>query len=240
MEAMSIWLILIVVFFAIFTQSIAGFGMTLVAMPILGIYYDLKIISPLIALVGIVAKIMLLLKYGYVFNFQVMWRLTLASLIFVPLGVGALDLMDKKLALGVLGVIVLGYAVYSLLNSSVHLKIHEYWAFFFGAIAGFLGGAFNASGPPVVVYASAHRWQPEEFKSNLQGYALVNGIFIAVNHHLRGNIDAELWRIFLYTIPVALLGVWVGVSLDRYINPELFRKIILWLLIILGARLILA
>jgi uncharacterized membrane protein YfcA len=237
---MSIWIILIVVFCAIFTQSVAGFGMTLVAMPILGIYYDLKIVSPLIALVGIVAKVMLLLKYGYVFNFRIMWRVTIASLVFVPFGVKALNIMDKNLALDILGVIVLIYAVYSLLNSRVRFKIKEYWAFVFGAVAGFLGGAFNASGPPVVVYASAHSWKPEEFKSNLQGYALVNGAFIAINHYLEGNIDTEVMRIFLWTIPVALLGVWFGVGLDRYINPRMFRKIILWLLMILGVRLILA
>ncbi len=233
------WIILVTVLLAIFTQSFAGFGMTLIAMPILGMFYDLKFISPLIALVGIVAKVMLLLKYGYVFNFRIMWRVTIASLIFVPLGVIAINFMEKDLALDVLGLVVLIYAVYSLLNSKVRLKIHENWAFFFGAIAGFLGGAFNASGPPVVVFASTHSWEPEEFKSNLQGYALVNGIFITVNHYLGGNINTEVLRIFMFTIPMILLGVWLGVSLDRYMNPRIFRKIILWLLVILGFRLIL-
>jgi uncharacterized membrane protein YfcA len=237
---MSNWIILVVVFFAIFTQSVAGFGMTLVAMPILGLYYDLTLISPLIALVGIVAKAMILIKYKYVFNFRIMWRVTIASLLFVPLGVKALDIMNKNFALDVLGVIVSIYALYSLLNSRVRFKIREYWAFIFGAVAGFLGGAFNASGPPVVVYASAHSWTPKEFKSNLQGYALVNGAFIAFSHFLEGNIDTEVLRIFPWTIPVTLFGVWFGIGLDRYINPVMFQKIILWLLMILGIRLIFA
>lgn len=227
-----------VVFFAIFTQSVAGFGMTLVAMPILGNFYDLKLISPLVALVGIFAKVLLLMKYGSSFDYKVMWRLTLASLLFVPLGVNALNLMDKNVALDFLGCIVLAYALYSLRTSTLLKMGNHIWAFFFGAIAGFLGGAFNASGPPVVVYASAREWLPSEFKGNLQGYALINGLFISANHLASGNVTGEVWQACIFSIPAVLLGVWVGVSMDRYINPEIFKKIVLWLLVVLGIRLI--
>jgi len=193
---MSILVINLVIFFAIFTQSVVGFGMTLVAMPLLGIFYDLKLISPLIAVVGILAKALLLVKYHSAFEFKTMWRFTLASLIFVPVGVYALETLDDEIAMSILGGIVLVYAIYSLFSSIVLRLAHNFWVYLFGAIAGILGGAFNASGPPVVVYASSRPWGPIEFKSNLQGYALVNGLFISLNHYFSGNLTGKCGRHF--------------------------------------------
>ena len=235
---MSILVFNLVVFFAIFTQSAVGFGMTLVAMPLLGVFYELKLISPLIALVGIVAKALLLVKYHSAFEFNIMWRFTLASLIFVPVGVYALENLDDEIAISILGGIVLVYAIYSLFSSIALRLAHNLWAYIFGAIAGVLGGAFNASGPPAVVYANSRPWDPIRFKSNLQGYALVNGLFISLNHYLSGNMTGEVWQTFLYSIPAIIIGVLAGVSLDKYIQPAGFRKIVLWMLIILGLRLI--
>jgi uncharacterized membrane protein YfcA len=31
-----------------------------------------------------------------------------------------------------------------------------------------------------------------------------------------------------------------GISLDRWINPESFRKIVLWMLVVMGCRMIIA
>ncbi|MBL8157483.1 MAG: sulfite exporter TauE/SafE family protein, partial [Anaerolineae bacterium] len=43
----------------------------------------------------------------------------------------------------------------------------------------------------------------------------------------------------LMGLPVMLVGLVVGWSLDRYINPETFRKLVLVLLVLIGLRLIL-
>jgi uncharacterized membrane protein YfcA len=185
-----------------------------------------------------VAKVLLLIKYGYAFDFRTVWRVTLASLIFVPVGVWVLGFLNKDLALDILGIVILAYAIFSLLNVSLPEFINPIWAFIFGSLAGVLGGAFNASGPPVVVYASSREWSPIEFKSNLQGYALVNGAFIVANHLDYGNINGEVLNAFLFSIPAVILGVLAGVSLDKYLNPRSFRKIVMWLLIGLGINLL--
>ncbi len=234
----ALWLIIIVVFFAIFMQSAVGFGLALVAMPLLIPFFGLKLIAPLIALVGILAKVLLLIKYGYAFNFRFVWRMTLASLLCVPLGVYLLDIIDDWIALMVLGVVVIGYALYGLCDFKLPELQHPNWALGFGALAGILGGAYNASGPPLVIYADTQHWGPIKFKSNFQGYSLVNGLVIAITHAANGNMTADVLQAFWYAVPAVFLGVWLGIKMDRFFNPERFRRLILWLLIILGLRLI--
>lgn len=237
---MSVIWIGAVIFIAIMTQSVAGFGMTLVAMPLLALTYDLTVIAPLIALVGIAAKVLLLAKYGRKFDFQLLGLLTLTSLAVVPLGVRSIKFLNQDVALIILGVFVLVYALFNLLNFKLPTFRSRGWAVLLGGTAGFLGGALNASGPPVVVYADNRDWAPGEFKGNLQGYALINGVFIAANHAVSGNLTADVWQAFALTLPAVALGVWMGIKMDRWINPAQFRKIVLWLLVILGIRLIMA
>jgi hypothetical protein len=107
----------------------------------------------------------------------------------------------------------------------------------FGFVGGLLGGAYNTSGPPVVVYGNCRRWSPQEFKSNLSGYFVVNSVMVVSTHWLSGNFTPEVTSNFLLALPALLLGFLFGQGMDKWLNPELFRKIVLVLLVLLGARL---
>ena len=107
-----------------------------------------------------------------------------------------------------------------------------------GFIAGIIGGAYNTSGPPVIIYGNCRRWPPKEFKGNLQGYFLVTSVVIILGHLISGNLTVDVWKYFFVAAPAMILGVIAGVSLDKVINPELFRKIVLILLLIMGVNLV--
>lgn len=55
---------------------------------------------------------------------------------------------------------------------------------------------------------------------------------------LSRNFTAPVWQDYLIALPAIGLGLWLGFRLDRYINPALFRKIVLALLLVLGLRLV--
>lgn len=56
-------LVFIIVFVAIFVQAVTGFGLALVSMPLLVLALDIQVASPLVALIGGVAELLLLLHY---------------------------------------------------------------------------------------------------------------------------------------------------------------------------------
>ncbi|MBI5930332.1 MAG: sulfite exporter TauE/SafE family protein [Chloroflexi bacterium] len=231
-------LVLLVVFFAIFTQSVTGFGLGLVSMPFLTQILGINEAAPLVALIAITAEALLLIRYREHLNLQAVWRLSLASIISVPLGVIALHRLDGDLILKALGAIVIGYSLYSLSNFRLPEVEHPRWGYGFGFLSGLLSGAYNLAGPPVVIYGNCRRWEPREFKSNLQGFFMLNSVIVILTHALSQHYNRAVFNHYLLAIPAILLGIGVGLSLDHRINPVTFRKIVLVLLVVLGLTLI--
>ena len=109
-------LVFLIVFFAIFVQSLTGFGLALVSMPLLVALLGVQTAAPLVALFGLVAEVILLLYFREAVNVRVIWRLIAASIVAVPIGVLVIRSLDEQVVLTVLGVIVAGYALYALLG----------------------------------------------------------------------------------------------------------------------------
>jgi hypothetical protein len=161
-----------------------------------------------------------------------------ASLLGIPLGLLLLRRVDERLALMILGCVLVGYALYALLGRPLPSLKSNGWAYGTGFVAGMLGGAYNTSGPPVVIYGDAQRWPPAEFKSNLQGFFLVINVFVIAGHALSGNLTQRVWIGYLWVLPAIALGILLGTWLDGRINRAVFRKLVLFLLILMGARMI--
>ncbi|MCJ7662566.1 MAG: sulfite exporter TauE/SafE family protein [Anaerolineales bacterium] len=231
-------LVVAVIFLAVFTQSLSGFGVALVAMSLLPALIPIQVAAPLVAVVGLTIEFFLLLRYRSALNLLVVWRLIAASAFGIPLGVWALGRLDGEVVLAVLGILISGYAIYALLNLRMPELTHSGWVYFSGFIAGVLGGAYTTSGPPVIVYGDCRRWERAEFKSNLQGFFFVSSIFIVIAHAFGQNLTPIIWRYYLLCIPGMIIGIIAGISLDKVIDPVLYRKIVLGLLVVLGLRLI--
>jgi hypothetical protein len=226
-----------VIFFAVFTQSLSGFGVALVAMAFLPGLVGIQEATPLVALVALLLECYLLLRYRADLNLRAVWPIALASVFGIPLGVWALKGVDESVFLAALGVVIAGYALYALLGVRLPELRHPAWAWGVGFLAGMIGGAYNTSGPPVIIYGDCQRWPPAEFKSNLQGFFMINSVFVIANHALLHNLTPAVWQVFLWSLPAIGLGILLGTSLDRYLDPQRFRKVILILLVIMGVKL---
>lgn len=238
-------IVVFIIFLAVFTQSISGFGAPLVAMAFLPAVIGIRVATPLVALVVATIGVFLLVRYRNAFNISAIWRIVLGSLFGIPLGLFFLSRLDEETVMFALGVFIAGYAIHALLDEfSTRIRLpnleNPAWAYVFGLIAGMLGGAYNTSGPPVVVYGNSCRWETTEFKSNLQGFFLLTSFVIVFGHAWNRNLTPEIWLHYFWSIPAMVLGVIIGTSLDKYLKPQTFRRIVLVLLVIMGTWLILS
>lgn len=231
-------IVTLIVFFAIFVQAASGFGLALISMPLLVGLVGIGTATPLVALIGITAEVFLLRRYWQALNFAAVKRLSLASVVGIPLGVYVLREGDGRFITTILGLIVAGYALYALFGPHLPELRQPAWAYGFGFLGGVLSGAYNTSGPPVIIYGTCRRWEPTTFKGNLQAYFLLNSLFTLSAHLISGNFTAVVWQNYLWAVPGVALGLVVGKWVDGRLNPTQFRKGVLVLLVLLGIRLI--
>jgi uncharacterized membrane protein YfcA len=139
----------------------------------------------------------------------------------------------------VLGIVISGYSLYALLTPRLPRLSHPAWAYPFGFLAGLLGGAYNTSGPPAVIYADFRRWPPSEFRANLQGLFLASDAVVIIGHALARTLTGAVWRSYAAAVVPLALGILIGGAIGARLNPIAFRRVTLVLLFVVGVRLIL-
>lgn len=231
-------LVLLIVFAGGLIQGMLGFGMALVAMPMMTAVLGIQVASPAFALVSITGNLLNTWRW----HSEVVWHdvlmLLIPASIGIPLGVLFLGRADPALVTRTLGVIIIIYAGLSLLGRSLPVEGKPVWAYGVGFFAGVIGGAFNTGGPPVVAYATARGWPPLQFKGTLAVFFFATGLIVVAAHAATGHLTAATWRIAALSAPALLLGLQLGVTLGRRVSPARFDQIVLVLLLALGIQLL--
>jgi uncharacterized membrane protein YfcA len=226
-----------VIFFAMFIEGIIGFGSALISVPLLIQLVGIKTAPPTFALMALVNNIVMLVHYRAHWNFQSIWRILAASLPAIPLGIVLARVVPEKLAMVLLGGIVIAYALYALFSPRIP-QVSERWGFLAGFTSGITHGAYTIAGPPLVIFGNARRWEPQEFKGNLQTIFFINGILIVAAHFVNGSITPDVLHYCAIMVVGGFLGLLLGFWMDKYIRPEFFRRAVLILLIFVGLSLI--
>lgn len=231
-------IIIPIIFFAVFVQAVAGFGSGLIAMPLLIGVLGVEVAGPVFGLVALTGGILMLFRYRRDLRPERVWRIIVAAIPAIPIGVWISRNLPEDLVLGILGIVTIAYALYALFQPNMPRLKNRRWAYGVGFIAGILEGAYIVPGPPLVIYGSSQRWAPFEFKSNLQSIFLFGGVALLITYALNGDLTPIVWQHYAIAVPALILGQRVGFALDRVVNPDLFRRIVLVLLIGVGFSLI--
>jgi len=228
-----LWVCLIL-FLAGFTQGMSGFGAVLVSIPLLSLILDIKVVIPLAALAAEVITLIVLVQLRHHLEWKKICPLIISSIPGIAAGVYFLKKVDQSIIHIILGTTLIIYSMYSLFSKRPLKGIRAGWAYFFGFLGGCMGGAFSASGPPVIVYTSLSSWSKDQIKVTLQGYFILSGFFVIAGQATGGLTTVEVLRLFAASIPVLALGTYVGSFFYGMIPETGYRRIILIMLAVLG------
>ena len=155
-------------------------------------------------------------------------------------GVTLLVNLPRQMATFALGVFVIAFALYSLVQrAGSRGRLRTGWAW----VAGFAGGVsstlFGAGGPPYAMYLSQRGLSKEQYRATL-GFATLTSIslrsaaFIATGTLL----DARVWLYALAVVPAGLLGLWAAGHIFRRISREALMRAVALMLLASGGSLI--
>ncbi len=232
-------LVVTIVFFAAFVQTLSGFGFALIVMPLITIVMGLQTAAPLVALMGFTLYTINIIRYHRAVNIYEVLRLGTASALGIPVGLWVLANVEESVIKSLLGLILIAYAVYALVHPVMPRLRSRWWVYLAGFAAGCLGGAYNTSGPPVVVYGSLRQWPKDEFRAVLQTFFSLNAMLVVLSHAIAHRLTTDVLTFYSYAVPAFLLGILAGSRVDRRVNKDRFRTIVTVMILVLGLSLVL-
>ncbi|HVY44569.1 MAG TPA: sulfite exporter TauE/SafE family protein, partial [Minicystis sp.] len=211
------------------------------AVPLLALRLPVDVAAPLAVLVSItVAAIVLVQDHRDVHLRSAGW-LVGATLLGIPLGLLLLVRVDGRVVKAVLGVVIVGFALFSF-RARPAVRQREGrdlpWLFGCGFLAGVLGGAYGMNGPPLVVYGALRGWSPARFRATLQAYFLPASAIGMVGYVLAGVLGPEVVRDYLWSLPATVVATLLGRVASRRLGGDTFRRVVYASLVVTGAALL--
>ena len=227
-----------IIILAFLIRGVAGFGSGLVAIPLLALMFPLAIVVPVVGLLDYLAAS----GHGMKHRKSISWSSILPLLPFTLAGiVTALYLfktLDADLLRRALGIFVLLFAAYTLLNRAQALRGSRYWAIPGGFAGGFISALFGTGGPFYVIYLRLMNLDKQVFRATAAAIFLIDGSSRIVGYFVSGFYSMQLILIVALAVPVMWLGLYIGEHIHTSLSQRDFQRGISLILIGSGVALL--
>lgn len=221
-----------------FLQGLTGFGFALIALPLMGLFMDIKISIPLIILLALCISVTLSIQLRSSINLKSIYALMAATIPGIPLGVYTLKHIPAEYLAMSLGVLMIAFTSYQLLAKPAPRHLGIFSTALAGFLSGVIGGSIGAGGPPVIIYSTMQPWSKDQAKATLAFYFTISGILISMTHAYSGLITQEVMHLFLISLPALVIGIFLGTFTYTRLSDHGYKKLAFILVFILGCTMI--
>lgn len=239
MGSVDLWLLLAVVLFATTVQNIVGFGFALLAVPIMALFIDTHDGVVIATFLGFISSGFQAWSGRREADYAVVRKLSFSCLLGIPLGLivfGSVDVQVLKvlLGVGVLCSVVLLVKGSSLPNTGVWLE----WVA--GILSGALAASLSTNGPPLVFALQSRKMPSAHFRATISMIFTISGVLTLLSFALLRKVTQDQIGASLTSVPVLLIGIFLGRRLQRFVNEAASRQFVLALLTVAGISALIA
>lgn len=218
-----------------------GFGLPVVAVALLPFFVPIDMALALNAVVILLTNLQQIRQGGAPREgLRAAWALMLGMTLMVPVGAMFVVGLDKSLLVMIIAGFVLAFVMLSFFNPA--FRTPPDWAnrigFGTGLLSGIVGGLTSAPGPIFVMYVVSLHLSRPVFMTALGFIMALFGAMVALSYIWVGLLRWEHATPALLSVPLAMLGMWLGDRWARRLPLETFRKAVLILLGVLALALI--
>ena len=230
-------------FLAALVVGSAGFAFAIV---VTGVWIYVLPPAQIVLLAAICATVLHILsvwQYRREIEFRLLWPFLLGGALGVPLGVLALQRLDAALFRHLFGAFMIAYSGYMLMRPRIPVLqmrpgIARAADGAVGWVSGILGGFAMVHGTLPTIWCSLRGWDKKRSRYIYQPYILVTGVLVMVCVGSTSKFDlSALLLPLLVAAPAMALGLWAGTRVFDRISEELFRRLVLWLILASGISL---
>ena len=220
---------LLAIFFAAFLQAITGFGLVIVAAPLLMFFYDPKIVVPvmlLLACSGNTVQAYLMRKKA---NLPLIGHLAIGVLLGIPIGFFVFDYVSSDtLKVWISTVVFLSLLIMQI--SHRHIPESRRNTIITGMCSGFSSMTTGMAGPPFLIYLAYTKMSAETFRDTCFVFFLCCNSTSLIGYLIGGHPLTAAVHEFIYLLPALAAGLSLGHVLARFIPTSLLRRLIFFVL----------
>ena len=233
------WVLVPIGFLGALVYGVTGFGSALVTIPLATHFVPLPFALAVFVLQDFSSALRIASENPrYAVKAEVV-RMVPLMVVGTIVGTGLLLILPRKASLLALGLFVLLYGAWSLLQRGALRLVAQRWAYVAGFSGGVVGMLFGAGGPPYATYLSHRGLSKEQFRSTLTLNSIFSIGFRVVALASAGLLfRREVWMTALLVVPTAMLAIFFASRLFRRMSREFLLRVVALLLLATGVSLI--
>ena len=222
------FVILAVILFSSFLQTITGFGYALAAAPLLALVMGPKDAVMFVLFTGIIGKLAILIRTWRLGRFSDIGLLFAANVLGALPGAYVLKIISNESLKIIIGITLLIMAAAMARDFRIDIKKPQLAQVIVGSISGFLSTTTSLSGPPIIMYYLNQAAQKEIVRANLTRYFILSNAASLIISYFFGTLNlTKMTTNTLICIPAILLGVWFGERFFSRFSADTFKKLAL-------------
>ncbi|HEX5697112.1 MAG TPA: sulfite exporter TauE/SafE family protein [Rhodoferax sp.] len=216
----------------------AGFGS--LAVPMMALAVSVPQAAAILMPVLLLMDVLGMAAFRKDFDLKLLKFLIPCGLVGIVIGALLFKLLDARLVAGIVGAVTLLFLAQRLLfPPRVDSPAPPRWL---GAVltatSGFTSFIAHAGGPPVNAYMIPMRLSPIRFTATLAFFFFVINLSKWIPYAWLGLLDWRNFATSVVLLPLAPIGVWVGVKLARRIQQGLFYRLVYLGMFLTGSKLL--
>jgi len=205
----------------------------MVAVPLLSLYLDAKLAVVISTFVSTIVSAPLIFEVRHQLRVTEVMPLAIGGVIGVPVGLVILKAVDADVLKILVGAVVIMACILVFLAPRLTFGGRNVFSgLVTGALSGLLRASTSMSGPPVVLYTLSHESRIEQFRSTILGVFLVTGILTLPGLLIADLVSRDAVIATAVALPGMVVGLVVGAVLRARVQPNLFRPLVLAVLVI--------
>lgn len=226
-------------FFAGMVQGCTGFGLALVASPTLMLVFPPSHVVPTVILMSTLNTLIVTWDARKHIQFSLLLPLVMGGFLGLPIGQYILKTLPGEHLKIIVGIIAVGFSVMSL--TGCHRPIRgQSWVFApLGIVSGILGASTSMGGPPIALFLANQQFPKNVFRSTLITYFLTVNCVMVIMFSYSGILNRQIFWTSVSLFPLMVAGTLLGIFLARFSSEELFRRLALWVVALMGTTLLL-
>ena len=166
-------------------------------------------------------------------DFSKLKQFAIFGIVGIPIGMYLLVISDPSKLKFSIGILLVIYAVLMLKISSFSINVNNKSINnLVGFISGVIGGLTALLGIIPVAWFSVQRLPKNTKRGTYEPFIFITSIAAIISFAFAGLYKIEMIFDLLKIIPALLVGSWLGIKIYNKINDNLFRKVVLGLILL--------